>query len=335
MFYEDIRFVYIFWDVAPPTQLQCKVKVYRDPLFKICAIYCGPCYWMVREYIIYRLFLRGLVPFPLRLRSSLKTSCELPLPLENRCLYIRYIYIYIIWYKDILFLSLSIVLRFPFKRPESDSTLSPPPGREVESTSTAGGGAGNRQKKIVGQGRCLICGGPLKFLLIFTKNHGLWGASVLFSCDFVWQKVFFWTRMFSRGSNLWWINETSPYLFRGCWPWRRDGNSLPQWTRPTLYKWELLKLFIILFVFCFELPISKLLDKWHPYISLWATIALACHGCLRWGSHGHSVCVHRCSVYAYADRYIACIDSAYMQIYTHHHVYIYTYLYVQILSKEV
>lgn len=112
----------------------------------------------------------------------------------------------------------------------------------------------------------LICGGPLEFLLIFTKNHGLWGASVLFSCDFVRQKVFFELEVFSRGSNVWWINETSPYLFRGCWPWRRDGNSLSQWTRPTLYKWELLKLSIILFVFRFELPIAKLLDKWHPYL---------------------------------------------------------------------
>ena len=150
--------------------------------------------------------------------------------------------------------------------------------------------------------------GSVEILVDFTKNHGLWGASVLFSCDFVWQKVFFWTRMFSRGSNVWWINETSPYRFRGCWPWRRDGKSLPQWTRPTLYKWELLKLFIV-------------------RISLRTT-----NHCLRWGSHGHTVCVHRFTVYAYADRYIECIDSAYMQIYTYHHVYIYKCLYVHILQ---
>ena len=185
MFYEDIRFVYIFWDVAPPTQLQCKVKVYRDPLFKICAIYCGPCYWTVREHIIYRLFLRGLVPF----------HCDLGPPWRQAGTSHSHLKIDVCIY-DKKILSLSFYsTSFSFWTAESDSTLSPPPGREVESTSTAGGGAGNRQKKIVGQGRCLICGGPLKFLLIFTKNHGLWGASVLFSCDFVWQKVLFWTRI--------------------------------------------------------------------------------------------------------------------------------------------
>lgn len=153
--------------------------------------------------------------------------------------------------------------------------------------------------------------GSVEILVDFYKKSWLVRSFCAVFMRFCLTKGFFFgLELFSRGSNVWWINETSPYRFRRCWPWRRDGKSLPQWTRPTLYKWELLKLFIV-------------------RISLRTT-----NHCLRWGSHGHTVCVHRFTVYAYADRYIECIDSAYMQIYTHHHVYIYIYkcLYVHILQ---
>lgn len=145
--------------------------------------------------------------------------------------------------------------------------------------------------------------GSVEILVDFYKKSWLVRSFCAVFMRFCLTKGFFFgLELFSRGSNVWWINETSPYRFRRCWPWRRDGKSLPQWTRPTLYKWELLKLFIV-------------------RISLRTT-----NHCLRWGSHGHTVCVHRFTVYAYADRYIECIDSAYMQIYTHHHVYIYIYI---------
>ena len=111
-----------------------------------------------------------------------------------------YIYIYNIIYilEYVEYLRISLEAFSFFSRPESNSTLSPLPGREVESTSTAGGGAGDRKKKSeCWTGKMLDFWGSAEILVDSYTNSSVVRSFCVVLMRFCLTTGSFWNRIVS------------------------------------------------------------------------------------------------------------------------------------------